>query len=159
MRVRSDGTLPAHHPNCLGCGQENAAGLHMRMRKDGDHVRTALVFDRRHEGAPGFAHGGAVATAIDDLFGGLLLVIEKPAVTASLTVDYRSPALLGRTLELDGWCESVDGRKLDLRGTIHDGSTLVAEGRALFLAVDVEHFASAGRPLPDGWKAWGGDAT
>jgi acyl-CoA thioesterase FadM len=129
----------------------------MEMRRDGDHVRCTLVLDRRHEGAPGFAHGGAIATAVDDLFGGLLMVIEKPAVTASLTVDYRSPALLGRTLELDGWCEAIDGRKLDLRATIHDGPTLVAEGRALFLAVDIEHFAASGRPLPDGWKAWGAD--
>lgn len=155
MKPGSDGVLPAHQPNCFGCGQDNPAGLQMLMRSSDGCARAELVLDRRHEGAPGFAHGGAIAAALDDLFGGVLVILERPAVTASLTVDYRAPVLLGRTLTLAGWCERTEGRKLHLVGTIHDSGTLVAEARALFMEVDVAHFAKSGLPLPEGWQRWG----
>jgi hypothetical protein len=39
-------------------------------------------------------------------------------------------------------------------GEIHDGETLVAEGRALFVEVDDEHFARSGQRLPAAWHRW-----
>lgn len=124
------------------------------MRVHGDRVHATLTLDRRHEGAPGLAHGGAIASALDDLFGGVLVMLGRPAVTANLSIDYRSPALLGHTLDLAGWCAAENGRKLELQGNIHAGDRLVAEGRALFLAVDIEHFLQAGAPLPENWLGW-----
>ncbi|MBJ7332908.1 MAG: PaaI family thioesterase [Solirubrobacteraceae bacterium] len=147
--------LPYHHENCLGCGPENASGLQMEMytaspREDETkRVRTTIVLDSRHEGAPGLAHGGIVATALDDLFGGVLVRLRIPAVTANLSVDYRAPIALGRELSLEGWCEGVEGRKVRMRGTIHDGEKLVAEATGLFIQVGVEHFTDAGGTLPD----------
>lgn len=156
MKPDLDGTLPPHQPNCFGCGPENAAGLGLRMRVDGDRVRAWLTLDRRHEGAPGLAHGGAVASALDDLFGGVLVMLERPAVTASLSVDYRSPVILGRELALVAWCAAENGRKLELEGELRDGDRIVAEARALFVAVDIEHFVQAGTKVPENWHAWMG---
>jgi acyl-coenzyme A thioesterase PaaI-like protein len=115
---------------------------------DGERVRATCTFDERHQGAPGFVHGGSLATAIDDTVGTLLVLLRRPAVTARLEVDYRSPAFLGREMALEAWAERIEGRKLHLAATIHDGETLVAEGRALFLEVTLEHFAKGGQ-LPD----------
>jgi len=148
------GTIPPHHPNCFGCGPDNPAGLGLRMRVDGDRVRATLTIDRRHEGAPGLAHGGAVAAALDDLLGGVLVMLGRPAVTANLSIDFRAPVLLGQPLELAGWCASANGRKLELHAEAHAGDQLVAEAQALFLEVDIEHFLQAGAPLPDNWDAW-----
>ena len=61
--------IAAHHPHCLGCGDENPASLGLSFVLEGERVRSEFVLDRRHEGAPGFAHGGAVATALDDTLG------------------------------------------------------------------------------------------
>lgn len=36
----------------------------LRMQVAGERVRGRVRFDRRQEGAPGFAHGGAVATVL-----------------------------------------------------------------------------------------------
>src|SRR5438270_472420 len=80
------------------------------------------------------------ATASDDTVGTLLVLLRRPAVTARLEVDYRSPALLHREMRLEAWAERIEGRKLHLAATVHDGETLVAEGRALFLTVSLEHF-------------------
>lgn len=155
MLRSKDGTVHPHQPHCLGCGPENPASLGLQFHIVGDRVHGRCTLDRRHEGAPGFAHGGAVAAAMDDLLGTVLIVLEQPAVTASLSVDFRSPALLGHPLDLLAWAERVDGRKLHLRGTIHDEGRLVAEATALFLAVDITHFEQSGAPLPDAWRTWG----
>ncbi|MEA2375672.1 MAG: hypothetical protein QOD53_2135 [Thermoleophilaceae bacterium] len=144
--------LPPHHANCLGCGDENPAGLGMRMRRDGERVRGEVTLDRRHEGAPGYAHGGAVSTVLDDALGMLLFILRRPAVTARLEVDFRRPAYLERPFEVEAWVDSIDGRKLHLAARMREGEELIAEGRALFLEVDVEHFARGAR-MADGGES------
>lgn len=139
--------LPSHHPNCFGCGEDNPCGLKLKMWRDGERVRGEVVFGTSHEGAPGLAHGGAVAAAFDDALGFVLYIVEAPAVTARLEVDYRKPVMLNRSYELDGWVERRDGRKLFLRIEARDeGGELVAEGKGLFLQVPMEHFLQA---MPD----------
>jgi acyl-coenzyme A thioesterase PaaI-like protein len=133
--------LPPHHPNCMGCGDQNPAGLGIRMARDGDRVRGSVTLDRRHEGAPGYAHGGAVSTILDDALGMLLFVLRRPAVTARLEVDFRRPAYLGRPFDVEAWVERVDGRKLWMLVQMREAHELIAEGRALFVEVKPEHFA------------------
>jgi acyl-coenzyme A thioesterase PaaI-like protein len=147
----------AHDPMCMGCGPANPSNLGVEAWLDEDRVRGTVPLDDRHAGAPGFAHGGAIAAIMDDLLGSVLLLVDRPAVTASLTVDFKAPALLGRDLVLEAWCEGIDGRKLDLRGEARQDGVLVAEARALFLQVDVSHWEASGRPLPAGWDTWGAE--
>lgn len=154
MKPLPDGVIPPHQPNCFGCGPDNAAGLAMAMCVEGDRVLGSVTFDHRHEGAPGIAHGGVVAAALDDLFGGVLVVLGQPAVTANLSVDYRAPVLLGAPLTLVGWCEGRTGRKLELRGEMRQTGAVVAQAAALFLAVDIAHFLRSGVPIPPDWSSW-----
>ena len=133
--------LPPHHPNCLGCGDENPAGIGMRMERDGERVRGSVTLDRRHEGAPGYAHGGAVSTILDDALGMLLFVLRRPAVTARLEVDFRRPAYLGRPFDVEAWVDEVDGRKLWMRAELREQGEVIAAARSLFLEVDPAHFA------------------
>ena len=125
----------------MGCGPENPAGVGMRMERDGDRVRGRVELDQRHQGAPGYAHGGAVATILDDALGMLLLILRRPAVTARIEVDFRRPAYLGRPFEVEAWVDRVDGRKLWMVAALRDQDELVAEARSLFLEVNPEHFA------------------
>lgn len=126
----------------------------LRLRVDGHRVVGSVRFDRRQEGAPGFAHGGALATVLDDALGTVLLVIERPAVTANLNIDFRAPAFLDRDFVVEAWCEDVDGRKLHLAGQIREGHDILAEARGLFIQVDIDHFRQAGHALPEGWDDW-----
>lgn len=138
--LSSDGWFPPHQPNCLGCGDENPLGLRLRMRPRGGGVSGEITFRREHEGAPGFAHGGAVATALDDAFGMMLVKLRRPAVTARLEVDYRRPAMIGRRYTVRAECERSEGRKLWLEACLLEGGAVVAAARALFVVVDEEHF-------------------
>ena len=131
---------PPHQPNCMGCGPENPASLGLRMRPDGEGVAGEVTFRAQHEGAPGFAHGGAVATVLDDALGMLLMRLGRPAVTRRLEVDYERPCFIDRRYDVEASIERIDGRKLWMVASLSEDGERVAAARALFLGVDVEHF-------------------
>lgn len=137
--------LPPHHEQCLGCGPENPAGLHLAVYRDGDEVFTDVAFDARHRGAPGLAHGGAISAACDDLFGFVLYVIEQIAVTRTLSVDYLAPVPLGQSHRITARLHHRDGRRLHLEatGVGEDGVTRFT-AQALFIVVDLNHFTHHG---------------
>ncbi|AWK77027.1 thioesterase (plasmid) [Rhodococcus oxybenzonivorans] len=133
--------LPPHHPNCLGCGPANPHGHRLSVRRCGDGVHAHHRFDSRHVGAPTIAHGGAVATVLDDLFGFLLYTVGELAVTRHLAIDYLAPVLLDTPYTLRAHIHARDGRKLHLRATIeNDHAHVVTTATALFLIVDIDHF-------------------
>lgn len=156
--IMSQAPSPTHDVMCMGCGTANSANLGVTVHIEDDRVRGTVLLDTRHAGAPGFAHGGALAAIMDDLLGQVLIPLDRPGVTATMTVDFHAPALLGRTMDLEAWCERVDGRKLHMRGEIRDGETLVAAGSALFIHVDVSHWETSGHALPPHWAGWGATA-
>lgn len=155
MKPSAHGVIPAHHDNCLGCGPDNPAGLQMQMHAIDGAVHADLTLDERMEGAPGLAHGGAIASALDDLFGGVLVLLEIPAVTASLSVEYRLPVALHTPLHLVARCSSIEGRKLHMDGTMTAGDLVVARATAVFVRVEIAHFEASGVPIPDAWRSWG----
>lgn len=156
MQIDTDGAISPHHPECFGCGPDNPAGIGLRMRVDGDLVRAELTFDARHQGAPGLAHGGAIAAALDDLFGGVLVMLAAPAVTANLNVDFRAPVPLEEPLALSACCDRADGRKLRMSATVELGGAVLTEATALFLRVDIAHFEAASTAIPESWRGWSG---
>jgi acyl-coenzyme A thioesterase PaaI-like protein len=141
---REPGALPPHWPTCFGCGPDAEAGLHAVARKVGDEVHCTYTFTSRHEGAPGIAHGGAVAALVDDVCGGLLFVVREPAVTRTLNVEYLKPVLVGVTYELVAKVDRREGRKLFITCEGRDAKgTLTFRGGGLFLVVDLSHFDQA----------------
>jgi acyl-coenzyme A thioesterase PaaI-like protein len=142
FRPHPDGALlPPHHDQCLGCGPDNPHGHHLAVYRRGKEVHAEHVFNQRHVGAPGIAHGGAVATVLDDLFGFLLYLTGAPAVTRQLEVRYDAPVLLGTSYELAARVVSEQGRKLFVEAEMREaGGPQVVAASALFLRVDVAHF-------------------
>jgi acyl-coenzyme A thioesterase PaaI-like protein len=97
-------------------------------------------FTEHHQGAPGLAHGGVISAAVDEGMGYLLWLVESPAVTAHLEVDFRRPVPVGSRLELQARLEGVTGRKIRASLTGWVDGEVVVEARALYLKVGVEHF-------------------
>ncbi|MFC4128020.1 PaaI family thioesterase [Nocardia rhizosphaerae] len=104
---------------------------------DADGVSAKLTFRTFHLGGNGAAHGGQIGVAFDDILG-MTAAVHTRAVTrtASLTIDYRSITPLNRELTIRGWVERVDGRKVYLRATMHDGERLCAEANGLFIMLN-----------------------
>jgi acyl-coenzyme A thioesterase PaaI-like protein len=137
-------TLPSHYDHCFGCGSRHPTGLHLVMEGagegEGSRVRGWFLVSEHHQGAPGLAHGGVVSSAVDEGMGFLLWLLATPAVTAHLEVDFRRPVPVGSRLELEGWVDRLDGRKIhtSMRGTLE--GELMFEARAMYLRVELEHF-------------------
>jgi acyl-coenzyme A thioesterase PaaI-like protein len=134
--------LPSHYDRCFGCGRDHPTGLHLEMSGDDEALRVvgSFVVTEHHQGAPGLAHGGAISAAVDEGMGYLLWLVQSPAVTAHLKVDYRRPVPVGSRLELEGHIDRTRGRKIyaSMVGRI-DGKVAV-EARAIYVKVRVEHF-------------------
>ncbi|WP_300012589.1 PaaI family thioesterase [Pseudonocardia sp.] len=142
--ARNGDVLPAHNPECLGCGPDNPHGFHLQVLGDGERVRAEHVFDRRHVGGPGVAHGGAVAAVLDDLCGFVPFALGHVAVTRHLGVDYRAPVVLGAPYALTAWLVRREGRKLFVRAEGHTAAgELAFSADGLFLEVDSGHFERA----------------
>jgi acyl-coenzyme A thioesterase PaaI-like protein len=150
--------LAPHQPWCMGCGPENPATLGLKTWRTGDRIFGEATLRHEHEGAPGYVHGGAVATLLDDVLGFAAMMRGGPVVTARLEVDYRAPVLMGVPLAVEAWEEAPpEGRKRHLRGVVRDGDgRVLAEGKAMFVTVDRSHFhASAGAtPREAGELPW-----
>ncbi len=137
--------LPPHTPKCMGCGPDNPHGMKMAVYRCGDRVFTDITFDERHLGAPGLAHGGAVAAACDDLLGFTLWIAGTPAVTRSLTVEYLLPVPLHRPHRISAHLTAREGRALHVAGTgTGDDGVTRFTATAVFIAVGTNHFAAHG---------------
>lgn len=140
--------LPPHMSRCFGCGPDNPHGIGLRVRvgEEPDTVVSSHVFDHRHRGAPGVAHGGAVAAAIDDLLGFVLVRVLTPAVTQDLSVRYRLPVRLDIPTGLRARLVDRVGRELHMEATVSQDDVVVATAAAVFVEVDLDHlFAPAAR--------------
>lgn len=141
--------LPPHSPECAGCGPDNPAGLGLRVVRTTTGVEAIHRFSDAQVGAPGIAHGGAVALAFDDLFGFVLYTVGSLAVTRSLTVDYQAPFRLHRPYTFHAQVVERAGRRLQLRADAWDDTGRKAgSATATFVVVGPRHFAPSTEPSP-----------
>ncbi len=129
-----------HPPVCLACGVENPSSLGLRMWEEGEEVRGEVRLDSRHAGARGIAHGGAIATFLDDVMGWVVQRRDVPVVTGRLEVRYRSPALLGQRFSLRARVVGADGRRWHVTGEMVGAEGTVAEATGTWVTVDQAHF-------------------
>ncbi|HVE63142.1 MAG TPA: PaaI family thioesterase, partial [Mycobacteriales bacterium] len=93
--------LPPHYQQCYGCGDAHPTGLHLQVRAgSGLGVEGRFTVGELHQGAAGLAHGGLLATALDETLGYLMWLIGQPAVTGRLEIDYRRPVKVGTDLHI-----------------------------------------------------------
>ncbi|UFS95788.1 PaaI family thioesterase [Nocardia huaxiensis] len=140
----AEGPFPPHHHGCFGCGPSNPASPHIAFERRGDVVRGTFLLDHRHQGAPGVAHGGIVAAALDEASGAVLVPLKLPAVTVKLDVSFTAPARLHREFVVTSRLTARDGRKLFIDTELTDGDIVVATGHAIFVEVAPEHFLQFG---------------
>jgi acyl-coenzyme A thioesterase PaaI-like protein len=131
--------LPFHLPGCFGCGPDNPGGIGLTaVAAEGDAVEATYTFEPRLQGAPGVAHGGAVAAVLDDLFGFLIVRLLVPAVTRQLTVDYQRAVHLEVPSVLRAELAGRDGRELSLRAELRQQDHLRAAATATFVELAPE---------------------
>lgn len=134
----ADGGRMEHFPECVVSGLANPLGVALTVHREGDQVAAVVNLGAAFEGVPQRAHGGIVAAVFDDVMGYVLQLSRTPAYTGRLTVNYRAPVPLGTDLEVRGWEEYREGRKLYLRAVMTREGVAIGDAEGLFVAVPPE---------------------
>ncbi|MDQ2983298.1 MAG: PaaI family thioesterase [Actinomycetota bacterium] len=148
--------IPPHHdPACWGCG-DNPAGLHLPQPTEAGarEYEAYLQFDERHQGGPGFVHGGIVSAALDEVCGLLASWYRFPCVTGRLFVHFRRPIAINTEFLGISRVDDERGRRIYVSGEIVDGNEILAQARAAFVHVPLEHFLATpeGRDAGELWR-------
>jgi acyl-coenzyme A thioesterase PaaI-like protein len=148
--------VPPHHdPACWGCGNApDGIRLPQPSSESLTEYEAWFAFDERHQAAPGLVHGGLVAAALDEACGLLATWYRFPTVTVRMFVRYRRPVSINTELLVRARLASERGRRLHVDAELTDGTDVLAEARAAFLHVPLEHFLGTpeGRAAAEAWR-------
>jgi uncharacterized protein (TIGR00369 family) len=128
---------PANY--CFGCGGANDGGMKLTFAQDNENRRIIgrFVLGGRYQGGSGMAHGGIIATLLDEAMGKVCRFREARAVTAELTVEYLKPVRVQEEIVVEGWeAAEQKGRNLFHVGEIRNSAgDVLARGRARFVVI------------------------
>ena len=124
---------------CFACGKNNAEG--MRLKFSYDEERDCFVcrfrLAKRYTGPPGHAHGGIIATILDEAMGKVNRLRHVVAVTSQITVDYLKPVPLSKPLWVESREVKEQGRKhINMGEILNHKREVLARGEGLFVAID-----------------------
>lgn len=127
--------------HCFGCGADNADGMKLRFFYDEEKGRAICNFKltKKYQGPPGHAHGGIIATVLDEAMGKVNKLRQVVALTKTMDIEYLRPVPLGKPLMATGRERKVSGRKhLNAAEIVDERGQVLARSEGLFIAVDVE---------------------
>jgi hypothetical protein len=107
---------------CFACGELNEHGLRLQLHADADGCWTELTLDERFQGWESVAHGGIVATILDEVMAWSVIGRGTWGVTARLNLSFRKPIATGRPIR-------TEGRVLDA-----ETGAVLATGEGTFMA-------------------------
>ncbi|HEY3396435.1 MAG TPA: PaaI family thioesterase [Armatimonadota bacterium] len=123
---------------CFACGTENPHGLHLTgFREEAGDLVLDLTLERCHQGWQGIAHGGLVATVLDETMTTLLYARGQDAVTAELTVRYHRPVPTGAPLQARARQVAQRGRVVQIESELRDAQgERLASAQGKFMLVE-----------------------
>jgi uncharacterized protein (TIGR00369 family) len=125
--------------HCFACGKNNSEG--MRLKFTHDQKRDCFVcrfrLGKRYTGPPGHAHGGIIATILDEAMGKVNKLRNVVALTSQITVHYLKPVPLNKPLRVESREVRVRGRQhINMAEILNPKGEVVARGRGRFIAID-----------------------
>ncbi|MGB7282236.1 MAG: PaaI family thioesterase [Candidatus Acidiferrum sp.] len=139
MNLTDTITLAPNPENkCFGCGGANDAG--MKLTFEQDNVKRRIVgrftLGETYQGGGGMAHGGIIATVLDEAMGKVCRFREVRAVTAELTVQYLKPVRVDEEIVVEGFETDQKGRNLFLEAEIRNqAGEVLARGSGRFVVI------------------------
>jgi uncharacterized protein (TIGR00369 family) len=135
LLVAEDGRRYAfadHH--CFACGAANPIGMRLRIEIGHGVARTSWVAGEDYVGWSDKLHGGIIATLLDEVMAWAPSSYDSWAVTAEMTVHFRSPAAPGEELHAIGRVVERRRRIYDVAGEVRGpDDRLIAEGTGRYL--------------------------
>jgi uncharacterized protein (TIGR00369 family) len=123
---------------CFGCGGANDGGMKLAFEQDNANRKIVgrFVLGERYQGGGGVAHGGIIATLLDEAMGKVCRFREVRAVTAELTVEYLKPVNVEHEIVVEAFEQEQKGRNLFHVGEIRSAAgEVLARGRGRFVII------------------------
>lgn len=119
----------------VGVDRENGFGV--TFEYDGEKYNATYIFKSYQQGPPTIAHGGAIASLIDESMTSAVFQSDNgPAFTVSLNISYHAPIFIGTPITISATIKSIEGRKIFLHTQIFtEDGTLTAEADGLFIKI------------------------
>ena len=125
--------------HCFGCGKDNPEGMKLRFYMDEEARHTVCEFElsKRYQGPPGHAHGGIIATILDEAMGKVNKFRNVVALTKKMEVEYLKLVPLGKPLKVTGYEQRVTGREhINVAEICNDKGEVLARSTGTFIVVD-----------------------
>jgi uncharacterized protein (TIGR00369 family) len=125
--------------HCFACGKDNDQGMHLQFSIDEQAGEAICHFTlgRRYTGPPGHAHGGIIATILDEAMGKVNKLRKVVALTREMRVEYLKPVPLDKPLTVTSREHKVEGREHTNIAEIRDAEgRVLARSSGVFVAVD-----------------------
>jgi len=128
---------------CFACGQLNTHGLHLVLHVAGDTCWTELSLRPDFQGWEGIAHGGIIATVLDEVMAWALASADAWGYTAKMSIEYRRPLPIGARIRGEGRIVERRRRLLTTSGRLLDVATgaVYATAEGLYVAAPAERRA------------------
>ncbi len=125
--------------HCFACGKNNPEGMRLKFTYDEERDGFVCRFrlGKRYTGPPGHAHGGIIATILDEAMGKVNKLRHVIALTSQITVDYLKPVPLNKPLRVESREVRVRGRQhINMAEILNPKDEVLARSRGLFIAID-----------------------
>ena len=140
-----------HTAGCLVCGKENQHGLHLDLFFDSENavVRTTFTPLDHHIGFTGIAHGGALATVLDEaMVWAASYLPARFCYCGEMTVRFRRPATVGVPMAVEARVLASRSRLITTAATLKtDAGELIAEGSGKYIPMTSEQDAAIKKTL------------
>ena len=124
-------------------GDSNPSVPRLRMHAEGDTAVGTITFDDSCVGAPGWAHGGLVAAAFDQIMGYRLICDGLAVVTGRLTVDFLAPTRLHVPVRYEAVRIRSGERSVHVDARALCNGAEIAKATGIFVQVPPETFESS----------------
>jgi uncharacterized protein (TIGR00369 family) len=120
---------------CYVCGKKNPEGLAMDFKIDSEKKSITGRFtpQKKHQGYEGIIHGGILSALLDEAMVKLAFSLGIPAVTAEMTIKFKSPAAPGEALVVTGSITEETRRLIQATARIERGPVVIAEATGKLL--------------------------
>jgi uncharacterized protein (TIGR00369 family) len=120
--------------HCFACGKKNDVGLGLEFRHAEGRTISEFIPRKAHQGFMDIVHGGIIATVLDEAMVKRVLFEGMEAVTAEISVRFRSPLFVGEKAVVEAEIRKSGSRLLMTSARMTKGdSTVVAEAEAKLL--------------------------
>ena len=129
---------------CFVCGEKNPIGLKLRIRTDPERGESSaeVIIPEHFHGWAKIAHGGLVATVLDEAMIYAAGAKGIKSVTGEITVRFNKPVSTGVPYELKGRLLQDRGRIVLAESELRDGQgVVVAQASGKLVKVPGTRFA------------------